>query len=47
MGNARAAAVQKTWLIEYIIENFPNSLQGRENLRDSDADWTIILKGTL
>jgi len=47
MGNARGAAVQTTWLIEYKIENFRKRLQGRENLRDSDADWTIILKGTL
>lgn len=47
MGNARGAAVQKARLIEYITENFRKRLQARENLRDSDADWTMILKGTL
>jgi hypothetical protein len=47
MGKARSAAVQKTWLFEYNIENFRKSLRGRENLRYSDADWMIILKGTL
>ena len=47
MGNPRGAAFQKTWLIEYITEDFRKGLQGRENLRDSDAEWTIILRGTL
>jgi hypothetical protein len=47
MGNARSAAVQKTWLFEYIIENFRKSLRGRENVRYSNAVWMIILKGTL
>jgi len=47
MGNAMDAAVQKTWLIEYINENFRMRRQGRENLRDSDAEWAIILKGML
>jgi hypothetical protein len=42
MGNASRAAVQKTWLIEYIIENFRKRLQGRKHLRDIDADWMII-----
>jgi hypothetical protein len=47
MANARSVAVPKTWHFEYIIENFRKRVRGRENLRDSDADLTIILKGTL
>jgi hypothetical protein len=47
MDNTRRAVIQETWFIEYLIANFRKALKLRENLRDSDAYWRIILKGTL